>query len=325
MSKFIYSLSLIAFGLMLGVGIQVLAGRGLIRLPVSTDQLRRRLQQVALLGINPVAIVGAIWTIRSHDISLAFLPIIGFFSLLAGGVLALAAARLMDLPPRQAGAMFGCGSFTNIGSIGALVCFVFLGEAGFALVPIYKLFEEFSYYAIGFPIAKYYSDRRAADEGTWARVKRLARDPFILTAFAAILLGGVLNVSGVRRPEAFAVLNTVLVPLGTVMLLASIGLALRFRRVRDYLAESAVVALIKFVLVPAAATTLAWWAGLGDVQEGLPLKVVLILSSMPVAFNALIPPSLYDLDLDLANSCWFVTTVLLILVLPVLLLVMQRF
>jgi len=59
--------------------------------------------------------------------------------------------------------------------------------------------------------------------------------------------------------------------------------------------------------------------GFGKINEGLPLKVVMLLSSMPVAFIALIPPSIYDLDLDLANSCWFFTTALLIFVLPSLL------
>jgi hypothetical protein len=38
---------------------------------------------------------------------------------------------------------------------------------------------------------------------------------------------------------------------------------------------------------------------------------------------ALIPPSIYDLDLDLANSCWFVTTAMLALVLPALLVLVQ--
>jgi hypothetical protein len=46
---------------------------------------------------------------------------------------------------------------------------------------------------------------------------------------------------------------------------------------------------------------------------------------MPVAFNALIPPSLYNLDLDLANSCWLVSTSLLIFVLPALYLVIHSF
>jgi predicted permease len=107
------------------------------------------------------------------------------------------------------------------------------------------------------------------------------------------------------------------------MLLVSVGLSLRFRRVGDYLRESAAVAAIKFAAVPALASTLAWSLGFGNIDGGLPLKVVLILSSMPVAFNALIPPSIYDLDLDLANSCWFVTTALLAFVLPALLIVIQ--
>jgi hypothetical protein len=46
---------------------------------------------------------------------------------------------------------------------------------------------------------------------------------------------------------------------------------------------------------------------------------------MPVAFNALIPPSIYDLDLDLANSCWFFTTSLLVVVLPLLFLIVSSF
>ncbi|MCU0560223.1 MAG: hypothetical protein MUD16_08520 [Desulfobacterales bacterium] len=324
MHKLIYSLGIIGFGLMLGYALQVLANRGAVRLPLPTDRLRKLLQQVALLGVNPVAIVGAIWAIRGHTLGVAVLPLIGFFSLMAGGILALGAARLMGLPPRQTGAMFGCGSFTNIGSIGALVCFVFLGEPGFALVPIYKMFEELAYYGIGFPIAKYYSEHGSAGETVAARIRRLARDPFILTALASIFIGGLLNLSGVERPEAFATVNAVLVPLGTVMLLTSIGLAMRFRRVRGYLSQSAAVAVIKFALVPLSAAGLAGWFGLGEIHDGLPLKVVIILSSMPVAFNALIPPSLYDLDLDLANSCWFVTTFLLTLVLPLQLLVIGR-
>jgi hypothetical protein len=107
------------------------------------------------------------------------------------------------------------------------------------------------------------------------------------------------------------------------MLLVSVGLALRFGRVANYLWEAAAVSAIKFAAVPVLATTLAWSLGFGSIDGGLPLLVVMILSAMPVAFNALIPPSLYDLDLDLANSCWLVTTALLLIVLPLLLFVVQ--
>jgi len=325
MSKFVYSLGVIAFGLALGYLIQAAAGRGRIRLPLPIDALRKSLQRGALLFVNPVAIVGAVWVVNVSSIKLAALPLVGVFALLTGGALALAAARFLKTGPRQTGALFGCGSFTNIGSIGALVCFVVLGEAGFALVPIYKMFEELYYYAVGFPIAKYFSGKSAAADGTGRRVKGLLRDPFILTALASILLGGLLNVSGLERPAFYGALNRIFVPLGTVMLLTSIGLAMRFRRVRGYLRESAAVAAIKFALVPILATTSAYLIGFGAIDNGLPLKAVLILSSMPVAFNALIPPSIYDLDLDLANSCWLVTTALLIVVLPVQLWVVSSF
>jgi predicted permease len=325
MSNFAYSLGIIAFGLVLGYSIQIAVGRRRTRPQRPIDTLRKLLQRGALLIVNPIAIMGAVWIVPVGSIQLAVLPFIGVFALLAGGLLALAAAKILRLGPKQTGALFGCGSFTNIGSIGALVCFVVLGEVGFAMVPIYKMFEELFYYAVGFPIAKYFSGKGAVGDGAVRRINGLLRDPFILTALGGIVLGGLLNASGLERPTFYGVLNRILVPLGTVMLLTSIGLAMRFRRVRDYVKECSVIAMIKHAVVPMLATALAWSLGLGTAEGGLPLKVVLILSSMPVAFNALIPPSIYDLDLDLANSCWFFTTALLIVVLPLQLWVVSSF
>ena len=190
--------------------------------------------------------------------------------------------------------------------------------------PSFYFHSELFYYAIGFPIAKYYS-RSNQEESFLDRIKSLARDPFIIIALSSIVLGGFLNTSGVPRPEFFKTVISVFVPLLTIMLLTSIGMAMQFRRIHDYLPECIAVAAIKFALVPAMTISLAYLLGLGDVQDGQPLKVVIILSSMPVAFNALIPPSIYDLDLDLANSCWFFTTLLLVIELPALLYIINLF
>ncbi len=163
-------------------------------------------------------------------------------------------------------------------------------------------------------------------EGRWDRVKGLARDPLILVSVSSLLLGGALNASGLERPAIYGTVNAVFIPLAAFMLLVSVGLALRFRRVGDYLREAR--RRCRHQVRRGARRwrrTLAWSLGFGTIDGGLPLKVVMILSSMPVAFNALIPPSIYDLDLDLANSCWFITTALLALVLPALLLITQSF
>ena len=322
MSEFIYSFGIILFGLSLGYMTQILVRRERIRLPIDIDALRILLQRIALLVVNPIAVVGAIWVISLKNATLIALPFVGLFALLAGGGIALVIARMFKLTPQKTGSMYVCGAFTNIGSIGALVCFVFLGEKGFALVLIYKLFEELSYYAIGFPIAKYYSSS-TKEERIRDNLKNLTRDPFILVALSSIIIGGLLNFSGVDRPEFYATIIAVFVPLMSIILLASIGLALRFRRVRDYLRECVALSIIKFIFIPILATSLAYMMGYAKIDQALPLKVVMILSCMPVAFTALIPPSIYDLDLDLANSCWLFTTALLVIVLPILLVLIK--
>jgi len=93
---------------------------------------------------------------------------------------------------------------------------------------------------------------------------------------------------------------------------------MRIKTIQDYLRECVAISATKFLIVPVILTLTAFLLGYGKIEEGLPLKVVMILSSMPVAFTALVPPSLYDLDIDLANSCWLFSTSLLIVVLPVL-------
>ncbi|HNS55382.1 MAG TPA: hypothetical protein PKH25_11455, partial [Syntrophales bacterium] len=123
-AKLLTSFAVILAGLLLGYAVQVLAARGLIRLPLPVDALRKGLQRSALLLLNPVAVAGATWIVSIRDPALAALPLVGLFAIVTGGVLALGAARLLGLPPRKTGALFCCGSFTNIGSIGALVCYL---------------------------------------------------------------------------------------------------------------------------------------------------------------------------------------------------------
>jgi len=103
-----------------------------------------------------------------------------------------------------------------------------------------------------------------------------------------------------------------------MFMLVPIGVAMKFGRVRNFARECVVVSFIKFTLVPLIVSTVAFLLGYGKIEGGLPLKVVIVLSSMPVAFTSLIPVSIYNLNLDIANSCWLVTTFSLILILPLL-------
>jgi predicted permease len=327
MTKLIFTLGVITLGLGFGYSLQRLAGSGRIGLPMTVGDLRRLLQKVGLLGCMYVSFTLAVWIIRVDTLRLAALPLLGILVLVLGGLLALGAARVLRLDRKQTGSLFACGSFSNIGSIGALVVFVFLGEGGFALVPLYKLFEEVAYFTVGFPITRYYSSASdaAPGENFTVRLKKVFGDVFVIGAIAAILVGGALNLAGVPRPAFCQSINSVIIPSGTFILLTSIGLAMRFSSARYYVRECLAVIGIKFVLLPATACLIGYQLGFAAMEGGLPLKVTLILSAMPVAFTALIPPSIYDLDLELSNACWLTSTLALIPVLPVVYLILQRF
>ena len=102
--------------------------------------------------------------------------------------------------------------------------------------------------------------------------------------------------------------------------ISSIGVIwiIKIEDIRLALLPFLAISVIKYILIPLIVSVTSFLLGYGEIEEGLPLKVVIILSSLPVAFTALSPPSIYDLDLDLANSCWLITTLSIVLILPLL-------
>jgi len=325
MGQLLFTIGIILFGLSLGYEVQFLVKYEILKLPFSLNQIRLFLLKAALLFIMPLTVVGAIWMVKIKELGLLTLPFLGIFAILLGGFLGMGAAKIFKLERKQAGSLFTCSSFTNIGTLGGLICFLFLGEGGFGLVPIYKLFEETVYYTIGFPIAKLYGEKSTESESRLKWIKRLMTDPFILVSISSIVIGVLLNLSRIQRPAFYQTVNSILIPFGALLLITSIGLAMKINQIKNYLRECLTVSLIKFFIIPVILTSLAYCLNYGKMGGGLPLKVVMILSSMPVAFNALIPPSLYHLDLDLANSCWLFTTSLLFFILPILYTVVHSF
>jgi len=316
MKNYLFSLGIIGFGLLLGYLIQVLLQKNFKEFSIDINSLRKTFQKIAILIINPVTFIGAIWIVNLKDLKLIVLPIIGITALVMGGFVAFIFSKMQHMNRGQTGAYIVAGGFTNIGSIGGLICYIFLGEAGYALVSFYSLFELISYYGFGFPIAKSYSSEVSVMEHFRMRLKKLLVDPFMLAAIGSISIGFFLNISGLKRPEFYDGVNAFFIPTGSILLITSIGMAMKFRQIGKYIKEGVLIALIKFVIVPIVATTLAYLVGLGKIDQGLPLKTVLILSSMPVGFIALIPPTIYDLDVDLANAAWFVTNISLLFVIP---------
>ncbi len=314
MDKLLFALAVITCSLLAGCVVRRLCGGR------DLAPLRRRMQLVALFGCIPLSALLSLWGLPAPDARLLSLPLLGVVNWVAGGLLGLGAAHLLRLNRAQTGSMFCCGTFTNIGALGGLVCVLFLGEQSIALVALYRLCEDFYYFAVGMPVARRYGVEEGRGGGK--SLLAVACDPVLLGVLAALGAGVLLNWLNVPRPAWGGPLASAMVLLATVLFLTAIGMSLRLSRVRNYTRQWLCVALIKFFCAPALICALAALAGLGQVDGGLPLKTVLIVSCMPVAMNALVPPSLYRLDLDLANTCWICTTASLVLILPLLFLLL---
>ncbi len=319
MTKFIFSLGLIIVGLASGYGMQRLVARNVIRLPLET--LRKRVQRLVVLVFNPITSLGAVWSVELHDAALLWFPLLEVASVLLGAFTAILLCRALRLTPKQTGSLLICSALSNVGSIGGVVCYLLMGEAGFAFVMIYGLLYPLSY-TLALGIAKTYSSSGNMPAFSRTALKSLLTDPLILMTSLSILAGGALNLAGVPRPAGYAAINAVLIPGSTFLLLMSIGFALRFSRLHTYFRECLLVAGIKFAVNPLCLTLLAVVFGYGSLYQGLPLKVILLLAAMPVAFNALVVSSLYDFDLDLSNACFLFTTLALLAVLPVVYVIM---
>jgi predicted permease len=320
MEKLLLSLGSIALGLVLGQAIRRLEVRRQGRRDVSTPKYIAVLRNISLLALNPVIIAGVFWSVKLNDMRLASLPVLGLAALVMGGCLGILVSRIMKHDRKKTGAMFTSGSFTNLGTFGGIICFAFFGESSLAYVYMYKFFEEMYYFAAGYPIAKTFGIDKG-EKGKVSFLKAFA-DPFILLPLIGVALGLGLGFSGIGRPVFYAGLNSVLIPVMTVTLVTAVGYSMRFSKIRDYLKECIAVSAIKFIITPAVIIAAACLLGLPELENGLIFKIVVVMSMLPPAFNSLIPPQLYGLDTDLANSCWLVGTGMLGIIAPLLLVVL---
>ncbi len=277
----------------------------------------------ALLVLNPLVLIGVFWIVDVQEASLYLLPILGILCLVLGGLFAVGFSKVLKLDRKSTGSMFVSGSFCNWGSFGTLFCFMILGQQSLVFVTMLRLLEEFIYYAVAFPMAKAYGSKEQRQSLGKPHRLRIFADPFIVTALSAIVIGGSLNFSPMGRPDFYEMLINILVPLSILLLVIPVGYHMRFMAVQKYLKESFSISIVKFILVPICILPIAYALGLGNLYDGMLMKSILIMAVMPPAFMSLIPPKLYGLDVDLANSSWVVNTGLLVVILPVLYGVLQ--
>ena len=294
--------------------------------PESKKEISIFLQKLGMLWFVSITYIGSLWIFKIENITkIISMPFVGAVSIITGGFFAVIIAKYYHYNRIDIGSMFTCGYFANSVTLGGMICFFYLGEEGYALVPIFTLLIRLLYYGLGYPIAHMYADDFVEQKETIKKIIEVIKDPFFYVGVGSVLVGISLNLSSLKRPEIYTTINEILIPLTTFILLFSVGLTFKFSRVFKYLKECFIISLIKFTVVPATILVIALLLDYQSISQGLPLKVSLILSAMPVAFNSVIAANIYNLNVDLVNSCWIFTTFAVLLILPLLLFVINLF
>ena len=115
-------------------------------------------QNIALLGMFPFLNAAAFWIIKLTDLKIIILPVLCVAQIVLGGLFGIAGSKILRLDRKKTGSMFVCSSFSNLSAFGGLICFVFFGEISYVFVTMYVMFEQFTQYTYGFPIAKLYGE-----------------------------------------------------------------------------------------------------------------------------------------------------------------------
>ncbi|MFW6148799.1 MAG: hypothetical protein ACOC6D_02945 [Atribacterota bacterium] len=125
----------------------------------SKKELTIFLQKLGMIWVLSITYIGSLWIFKIESIvEIISMPFVGVISTITGGFFAVMIAKYHHLNRIDTGSMFSCGYFSNNVTLGGMICFFYLGEEGYALVPIYTFLMRFLYFGVGYPIAHVYGD-----------------------------------------------------------------------------------------------------------------------------------------------------------------------
>ena len=279
--------------------------------------IAKALGQAAMLGAaSPLSLL-LFWTATIPAGRALLLPLVGLFVHAFGGATSWALARAARADRPTQGVYFLAGASSNVLTFGGIVVVLLLrstsdphAEHALAELALYRIFEVPFYFLCAWPLAASLAAEDVGDKGFFRRAFR----PVTLAPIVCMAAGWALNLAGVKRPAACEGVSELLVKINVVLLGLTVGLTLRLASPLKHLVGGLRLASVKFAVVPVVSALMAALMGF----RGVTLQVVAVCAAMPVAFMAVIASNLLHLDQELVGSLWLLTTLGMVVVVPLL-------
>ena len=273
--------------------------------------------KINLAVFMPVTVALAFWNMQiTKDV--IFLPLIGFVVPLVGALFGYFLSRGRYKTDNERGSFVISCMLSNRLQIGGLSAYIIFGEIAYVYVNLVILFQAITNYVIGHSIGNFYGNRDEIKSGN--TVKALV---FRITniSILGIIVGVILNVSGIPRPDAITSIVDPLIKVTAWLMLLAVGAAIEFRNAMKYLRDIPLIFFSKFVLLPAVSALFAFLL----LKDPIAIATVIIIGMGPVAINAVVVAKMNNLNQAVTISAFLTTSTFFLAVLfPILLVVMQK-
>lgn len=310
MNPFVFTFSIIAVGFISGLILQRYFKQ-------SASSISVTVTRASLMVLIPFSVFVSLWQLDNIRSELLFLPIIGASIIVVGTGIGILIARKFALTPERQGALVPITGLYNIGALGNLVLFISYGENGVAMMALFKLCEELLYFTLVFPYAKSQSQDPSLKE---TQNKQVWKDPIFIIALTAVTSGLLLNITGVERPEFLYSVSKWTIPVGTFLLILSVGLTFNLRGGKKWQKLSITASVVRSLVAVVVVSVLLTLFDLWHVEGQLVAKVCLVLAVMPTAFMGTLPAVMYGLDKEVANTGWIWSYIVSMILTPIMLL-----
>ncbi len=273
--------------------------------------LSSRLFAIVLYFFHTSIAILAVWQAQLSDRSWV-LPFIALTGWCVSMSVAVAANRWMKHTPKQKGAfLFSIGLSNHGYTLLGIIALVTFGEAGLAQATYAQFFITPFLILVCFPIARFYGGTTpGVINRTFLRQNLFDKRNLPLMA---MLIGLMLNLTGVERPVVFSAVLPSVVYLGTVLSGIAVGLLFNAARFLTYRRENLFSFAYRSTLYPLFFYGAARLLHLNQLDT----FILLLFGIVPSAVFSNLIANMFDLDRDLSNSVFiFSTALFLIAALP---------
>ena len=264
---------------------------------------------INIMFVFPFSIILVFWNMQIQK-SMIMLPVLGLLSPILSGFLGYLFCRGKYDDPKQKGSYIIANMLSNRGTIGGITMFILYGELGYAYVNLILLFAGINIYFMAYPLGNYYSNQKSGQKRTFKSVVLQKTNLPIL----GIIIGILLNFFGGERPEFFTAQVEILVKFMAWLSLIPVGASIDFHGMKKHLVKVLDIGIIKFIIMPLLTAIIAYFL-VPDKQMAASLIVV---STTPVAINAVVVAKLTKLDENVSIAAFlYTTTVYLLVIFPI--------